>query len=322
MTGPRPRRRRPRSARRRPQRPEASASFRVRFDEATPSGADPDLGPAPLRRRPGLGPLRATWLRPGLVSRSGVSPGSSVASTLELLRPDRPRRRDRRDHRGRGRPQGPRPPPDRVPRRRRPSPSRPSTVDWALTTTTGVPTRIPPIFATVFGTTARSFAPIRVRTTPPPGSGVDRRSLAVRPHELDPMGHVNNAVYLDWAEEAIRAIEPVGRRRARYRSAALAARVPRRRRLPATRARTDRLARRRRMVGLGSPTPPPATRSSGRTWTRLNGVCSGAAGPGPTRTTPVHRRRTERPHRTAHRTATRPGRRSGRRMGRAGPHHP
>jgi acyl-ACP thioesterase len=32
-----------------------------------------------------------------------------------------------------------------------------------------------------------------------------RRSFAVRPHELDPMDHVNNAVYLDWFEESILA---------------------------------------------------------------------------------------------------------------------
>ena len=32
-----------------------------------------------------------------------------------------------------------------------------------------------------------------------------RRTFAVRPHELDPMDHVNNAVYLDWLEEAVLA---------------------------------------------------------------------------------------------------------------------
>ena len=31
------------------------------------------------------------------------------------------------------------------------------------------------------------------------------RSFGVRPHELDPMNHVNNAVYLDWLEESVAA---------------------------------------------------------------------------------------------------------------------
>ena len=44
------------------------------------------------------------------------------------------------------------------------------------------------------------------------------------------MAHVNNAVYLDWAEEAIRAADPRPCRGARARAAALAARVPRGRR--------------------------------------------------------------------------------------------
>jgi acyl-CoA thioesterase FadM len=111
------------------------------------------------------------------------------------------------------------------------------TVDWALTTTDGVPTRIPPVFATVFTMPETAFAPIRVRATPPEDGSASTVELAVRPHELDPMGHVNNAVYLDWAEEAIRAAGEEG-------VAALDA-IPRRWRLeylgaaaPGSRART------------------------------------------------------------------------------------
>ncbi len=79
-------------------------------------------------------------------------------------------------------------------------------VDWALTSADGAPTRIPPIFAAVFTMPEQTFAPIRVRAI---AGRRDRRpaalELEVRPQELDPMGHVNNAVYLDWAEEAMRA---------------------------------------------------------------------------------------------------------------------
>ena len=77
-------------------------------------------------------------------------------------------------------------------------------VDWALTDTDGSPTRIPAVFAPAFGMTPASFAPVRVRPVPPAGRIAHVRG-SVRPHELDPMGHVNNAVYVDWAEEAIRA---------------------------------------------------------------------------------------------------------------------
>lgn len=77
-------------------------------------------------------------------------------------------------------------------------------VDWAMTSNLGRPTRVPSIFTTAFGVGAASFEPTRARATPPPGSAT--LQLAVRPHELDPMAHVNNAVYLDWVEEAIAAV--------------------------------------------------------------------------------------------------------------------
>jgi acyl-CoA thioesterase FadM len=79
-------------------------------------------------------------------------------------------------------------------------------VDWALTSELGRPTRVPSIFATAFGVGAASFEPTRVRVAPP--SDAATLPLIVRPHELDPMAHVNNAVYLDWMEEAIVAAAP------------------------------------------------------------------------------------------------------------------
>jgi acyl-CoA thioesterase FadM len=76
-------------------------------------------------------------------------------------------------------------------------------VDWAMTSDLGRPTRVPSIFTTAFRVGAASFEPTRARAVPPPGAATFQ--LAVRPHELDPMAHVNNAVYLDWVEEAIAA---------------------------------------------------------------------------------------------------------------------
>ena len=61
---------------------------------------------------------------------------------------------------------------------------------------------------------------IRV-SLPEAPAGAAALDLRVRPHDLDPMAHVNNAVYLDWIEEAVAAAggeaataicEPVPRR--------------------------------------------------------------------------------------------------------------
>lgn len=77
-------------------------------------------------------------------------------------------------------------------------------VDYALILAGGQPTRIPAYFGTAFGVENETFEPTRVRVAAPPEAFT--LSLAVRPQELDPMAHVNNAVYLDWVEEAILAV--------------------------------------------------------------------------------------------------------------------
>ncbi len=81
-------------------------------------------------------------------------------------------------------------------------------VDWVMTSAAGAPTRIPPDFGRSFGLAEVSFAPIRARAAAPLEDAQRHPAWAVRPQELDPMDHVNNAVYLDWAEEAVRAAQP------------------------------------------------------------------------------------------------------------------
>jgi acyl-ACP thioesterase len=79
--------------------------------------------------------------------------------------------------------------------------------DWVLIDARGAPTRIPPIFAESFG----EGRPLDgIGRTPLPGTPADaaHHRLVVRPHELDPMAHANNAVYLDWLEEAFLAAGP------------------------------------------------------------------------------------------------------------------
>jgi len=189
----------------------ASLAFRVRFDEATPAGLvrtsallryAADLAWVHSDQR-GFG--RAWYAERGLawvvrgVELELLAPvrhGDELTGTTEAIAARKVIARRRSDFVG----------PDGRPAAR-------LVVDWALTTVDGVPTRIPAVFATVFTMPERGFAPIRVRPGPPDaaaGIAATRLELAVRPHELDPMGHVNNAVYLDWAEEAVRTAGPVG----------------------------------------------------------------------------------------------------------------
>jgi acyl-CoA thioesterase FadM len=84
-------------------------------------------------------------------------------------------------------------------------------VDWALISDAGIPTRIPAGLGVAFGMAEQGFVPVRVRTRAPIDAEPLGLELTVRRQELDPMDHVNNAVYLDWAEEAIRlGAEPDG----------------------------------------------------------------------------------------------------------------
>jgi acyl-ACP thioesterase len=76
--------------------------------------------------------------------------------------------------------------------------------DWVLIDDRGALTRIPPVFSEMFGGDELTGSVGRLALPATPDEAA-RRSFAVRPHELDPMGHANNAVYLDWLEESVAA---------------------------------------------------------------------------------------------------------------------
>jgi acyl-ACP thioesterase len=77
--------------------------------------------------------------------------------------------------------------------------------DWVLVDGRGRLTRLPPVFESRFPGTQVLEAILRVELPASPSDAV-RRRFAVRRHELDPMAHVNNAVYLDWFEESLAAM--------------------------------------------------------------------------------------------------------------------
>jgi acyl-ACP thioesterase len=97
-------------------------------------------------------------------------------------------------------------------------------IDWVLLDERGTPTRIPPEFETFIPST-EPHAPLQLArvTLEPAPEGAARRTIEVRPQELDPLDHVNNAVYADWFDEAVLAADPDAR--------SLARAVPRRVRL-------------------------------------------------------------------------------------------
>lgn len=75
-------------------------------------------------------------------------------------------------------------------------------VDWVLLDARGAPTRIPPEFDPAFQVPDATFPLARVELPAAP-AGADTASFLVRPQELDPMDHANNAVYADWLEERV-----------------------------------------------------------------------------------------------------------------------
>jgi len=91
--------------------------------------------------------------------------------------------------------------------------------DWVMTDERGMPGRVPPEFPARFAIVPGPFEPGRVPLPPTPADAY-RHPILVRPQDIDPMGHVNNAAYLDYLEEAVLgadadaegAIGPVPRR--------------------------------------------------------------------------------------------------------------
>jgi acyl-CoA thioesterase FadM len=174
-------------------------AYRVRFDEATPDGLAKTsallgyLGDVAWRHSEVLGFPRAWYRERGLawvvraIDVSLVAPirdGDELRVSTRLAGFRRVMARRRSELRAAdGAPVGD------------------ATVDWAMTDGR-VATRIPADFARVPGIDLSVFAPTRVDLPPTP-SGTSELRLVPRLRELDPVGHANNGVYLDWLDEAV-----------------------------------------------------------------------------------------------------------------------
>jgi acyl-ACP thioesterase len=82
------------------------------------------------------------------------------------------------------------------------SPAAFITTDWVILDDRGRLVRIPEDFGLSFSNPELPGDIIRVDQADPP-QDASQVTVRVRPHDLDPMGHVNNAVYVDWIEEAL-----------------------------------------------------------------------------------------------------------------------
>jgi len=76
--------------------------------------------------------------------------------------------------------------------------------DWVILDARGRLVRIPEDFGLSFSNPELPGEILRVDQGEPPADGA-RLEIRVRPQDLDPMGHVNNAAYLDWIEEVLLA---------------------------------------------------------------------------------------------------------------------
>jgi acyl-ACP thioesterase len=84
-------------------------------------------------------------------------------------------------------------------------------IDWVLLNAAGRPARVPDAIVAHFSG-APAFDPARL-SLGEPGPDAREVGLVVRPQEVDPLGHVNNAAYLDYLDELL--VTPAGRMPAR-----------------------------------------------------------------------------------------------------------
>ncbi len=77
-------------------------------------------------------------------------------------------------------------------------------IDWVMTNERGLPTRVPQEMLGFVADHASTFEMLKVCLPPTPPDAA-AQTFEVRRRDLDPLGHVNNSVYIDYFEEALEA---------------------------------------------------------------------------------------------------------------------
>jgi medium-chain acyl-[acyl-carrier-protein] hydrolase len=107
-------------------------------------------------------------------------------------------------------------------------PAAAAITDWVLLDARGRPVSVPADILAVFATPSGTFTPLRLELSETPtDAGV--QDFAPRVGEVDPLGHVNNAAYLDYLDGHLASIGEralTRRRPRRYRSEFVAAAEP------------------------------------------------------------------------------------------------
>ena len=76
--------------------------------------------------------------------------------------------------------------------------------DWVLLNSRGMPVRPPEEILAAFPTPVGDFTPLRLDLPSP--TNASRIEFAARGSDIDPLGHVNNAAYIDYIDEVLAAI--------------------------------------------------------------------------------------------------------------------
>ncbi|HEX7491134.1 MAG TPA: acyl-ACP thioesterase domain-containing protein [Candidatus Limnocylindrales bacterium] len=77
-------------------------------------------------------------------------------------------------------------------------------IDWVMTNEKGVPARVPNEMIGFVADSTATFDMFKLNLPPTPPDAAEL-TFGVRRRDLDPLGHVNNSVYIDYLEEALEA---------------------------------------------------------------------------------------------------------------------
>ena len=81
-------------------------------------------------------------------------------------------------------------------------------IDWVMTDAEGRPSRFPAEFEAFVERVGATFLPIKIPATPPDGVLTHTVEIPLRTSDIDPLGHVNHAAWLEIVEEALAAAAP------------------------------------------------------------------------------------------------------------------